>query len=648
MNSVTIHRSAARDEGLLQLLLSSITDYAIYMLDPTGTIVSWNAGAQRFKGYNEDEIIGEHFSRFYTDEDRAIDFPAYALKTAAEHGKFEGEGWRVRKDGTRFWAHVVIDAIRDAQGNLLGFAKITRDVSDRKKTEDALKLSEQRFRMLVQGVTDYAIYMLDPEGYITNWNAGAQRFKGYNEGEIIGEHFSRFYTDEDRAGGRPARALKTAIEQGKFEDEGWRVRKDGTRFFASVVIDPIRDAAGHLIGFAKITRDITERKMAQEALAQAREALFQSQKMEAVGQLTGGIAHDFNNLLTIIVNNLDLLTRNASDPRDKRLIESAQRAANRGAKLTQQLLAFSRRQPLQPELNNPNSLIKGFEPVLHRACGEIIDFQVALDPQLKSSSIDGPQFETALLNLVINARDAMPEGGILLIRSSNVVVREGDPYATQLKPGEYVRVTVSDTGTGMSPEAVSRAFEPFFTTKEVGKGTGLGLSQVYGFVMQSGGHIEIDSTPGQGTSVIMLLPAQEGDEQSTTPESDHQDIRQTAGTVLIVEDEPEVLEIAKEIFDTLGYEVLTATDATMALGILHEGTPIDVLFSDVVMPRGMNGLELAKETLRLRPSIKILLASGYPVSTLPTQGFPEGTAFISKPYRWTELADKLRFLRSRN
>ncbi|QFU15869.1 hybrid sensor histidine kinase/response regulator [Microvirga thermotolerans] len=647
MNSITKERVAARDEGQLQLLLASITDYAIYMLNADGFIVSWNTGAQRFKGYTEDEIIGEHFSRFYTEEDRATGLPARALRTAREQGKFEGEGWRVRKDGTRFWAHVVIDAIRAADGTILGFAKITRDVSERKKAEDALRLSEQRFRMLVKGVTDYAIYMLDPDGFITNWNAGAQRFKGYNEDEVIGEHFSRFYTEEDRATGLPARALRTAREQGKFEGEGWRVRKDGTRFWAHVVLDAIHDDTGTLIGFAKITRDITERKKAQEALAQAREALFQSQKMEAVGQLTGGIAHDFNNLLTIIVNNLDLLTRSARDPRDIRLIESAQRAADRGAKLTQQLLAFSRRQPLQPEINNPNNLVRGFEPVLRRACGETVDFQIVLDPRLRAASIDGPQFETALLNLVINARDAMTDGGSLRIQTRNVVIREEDGQRKQMKPGDYVEISVSDTGSGMAPEDAARAFEPFFTTKEVGKGTGLGLSMVYGFVKQSGGHIEIDTALGKGTTVVMLLPAQESDEERQEETTDEREIRETAGTVLIVEDEPEVLEIASEIFDSLGYEVLTATDAIAALDVLKGDAHIDVLFSDVVMPRGMSGLELAKETRRLRPDVKILLASGYPVSTLPTQGLPEGASFISKPYRWTELADKLRGLRAK-
>jgi PAS domain S-box-containing protein len=634
-------------EGRFQLLVDAVTDYAIYMLDPTGIVSSWNAGAQRFKGYTQDEILGEHFSRFYTEEDRATDLPRRVLETAAREGKFEAEGWRLRKDGTRFWAHVVIDPIRDSGGNLIGFAKITRDLTEKKRTQEALRESEERFRLLVQGVTDYAIYMLDPQGRVTNWNSGAERIKGYTQDEIVGEHFSRFYTDEDKATELPRRALETAAREGRFEAEGWRLRKDGTRFWASVVIDPIRNAMGELIGFAKITRDITERRQAQEALAQAQAALFQSQKMEAVGQLTGGVAHDFNNLLTVIVNSLDLLTRNARNPRDMRLIESAQRSAERGAKLTQQLLAFSRRQPLQPALHNPNTLIGGFETILHRACGEGVKLRLALTPQVRSISVDAPQFEAALLNLIVNARDAMPDGGSLTITTGNVTIGENEQASAEPKPGPYVSVTVEDTGSGMAPEVLDRVFEPFFTTKEVGKGTGLGLSQVYGFVTQSGGYIKVDSIPDQGTKVTMLLPAQErGGEAVEDEDGTLRPAQESAGTVLIVEDEPAVLEVASDIFDSLGYDVLTATDAREAVTVLETDAAIDVMFSDVIMPNGMNGVELSRKAREMRPGLKILLASGYPMSALPSEGLGAGVSFISKPYRWTELADKLRVLRS--
>ncbi len=646
MNAVQTHGVATPDAGRFQLLVNAVTDYAIYMLDPGGVIASWNPGAQRFKGYAESEILGEHFSRFYTEEDRQVGLPRRALETAAREGKFEAEGWRVRKDGSHFWAHVVIDPIRDPRGKLLGFAKITRDLTERRAAEQALKESEERFRLLVQGVTDYAIYMLDPQGHVSNWNAGAQRIKGYSEDEIVGRHFSTFYREEDRGAGHPQRALETAAREGRFEAESWRVRKDGSHFWAGVVIDPIYDQ-GRLIGFAKITRDLTERRKAQEALEQAQAALFHSQKMEAIGQLTGGVAHDFNNLLTVIVNNLDLLTRNARDPRDVRLIESAQRAAERGAKLTQQLLAFARRQPLQPDILNPNALIKSFEPVLHRACGEMIELRLSLAPRLKSAHIDGPQFEAALLNLVVNARDAISNKGVLTIATSNVRIGESNCIAPDLKPGEYIRVTVEDNGHGMTPDILSRAFEPFFTTKDIGKGTGLGLSQVYGFVTQSGGHTTIESTPGEGTRISLFLPAQGTGEESGEDEGEAtRPAQESAGTVLIVEDEPSVLDVACEIFESLGYDVLTADHAAAALDVLRSDASIDVLFSDVVMPFGMNGVELSQKARELRPAIKILLASGYPMSALPSGGLDPGTSFISKPYRWTELAEKLRGLRT--
>ncbi len=257
-------------EKRLQLLIDAVTDYALFMLDPTGIVVSWNSGAQRIKGYTADEIIGQHFTRFYTPEDQDSGLPAQVLATAALEGRFEAEGWRVRKDGTRFWANVIIDPVWDKAGHVIGFAKITRDITNKKKAEEVLRLSEERFRLLVQGVTDYAIYMLDPEGYVTNWNSGAARIKGYAAEEIVGHHFSRCYPQEDRGAGLPAKALEIAAREGRFEKEGWRVRKDGTRFWANVIIDPIRNEQGNLIGFAKITRDITERKEAQEALERVR------------------------------------------------------------------------------------------------------------------------------------------------------------------------------------------------------------------------------------------------------------------------------------------------------------------------------------------------------------------------------------------
>jgi PAS domain S-box-containing protein len=376
------------NEQRFQLLVTGVSDYAIYMLNPDGYVSSWNAGAQRFKGYLPHEIIGQHFSAFYTEEDRIAGIPAKALQTALNEGKFEAEGWRVRKDGTRFWASVVIDPIRNDSGTLIGFAKVTRDITERKATQEALRESEERFRMLVQGVTDYALYMLSPTGHITNWNAGAQRIKGYTHDEVVGTHFSRFYTEEDRSNDLPSQALATATKEGRFEKEGWRVRKDGSRFWAHVVIDAIHNEQGELVGFAKITRDITEKKQAAEALERANAALFQSQKMEAIGQLTGGIAHDFNNLLAVLSSSLDVFSTRLQDPRDIKMLESMQRTIQRGATLTQQLLSFARQQPLKASKHNLNTLISGFEAMLRRACDSSMAFNINLESSLKSVSLD--------------------------------------------------------------------------------------------------------------------------------------------------------------------------------------------------------------------------------------------------------------------
>jgi PAS domain S-box-containing protein len=335
--------ASGMEEGRYRLLVDAITDYDICMIDPQGIVSSWNAGAQRFKGYQASEIIGRHFSTFYTEEDRAAGQPEFALRQAAAEGRFEREGWRVRKDGGRFWAHVIIDAIRGPDGELLGFAKITRDLTERKAAEEELRLSEQRFRLLVQGVTDYAIYMLDADGRVTNWNPGAQRIKGYAPEEIVGKHFSTFYTEEDRAAGVPTLGLETARREGRWEREGQRVRKDGSRFWAHVVIDAIRNDQGEVIGFAKVTRDITERRRTQQALEEARETLFQSQKLEAIGHLTGGVAHDFNNLLMAVLGSLELLKKRLRDPDLLPLVDTAIEGAERGATLTQRMLAFARR-----------------------------------------------------------------------------------------------------------------------------------------------------------------------------------------------------------------------------------------------------------------------------------------------------------------
>lgn len=504
--------------------------------------------------------------------------------------------------------------------------------------------SERRFQLLIDAVVDYAIYMLTPDGYVASWNSGAQRLKGYAMDEILGQHFSRFYMEDDRAAGVPMQALAAAARDGRFEAEGWRVRRDGERFWAHVVIDPIRNASGELIGFAKVTGDRTAKKRAAEMREHERALLFQSQKMEAIGKLTGGIAHDFNNLLTVIVNSLDLLSREVRSPGGRKLLDSAQTAAGRGAMLTHQLLAFARQQPLRPDNYNINALIGGFEAILRRACKDTITFEVNLAPRLRSVYVDAPQFESALLNLILNARDAMPDGGTVLVTTENSVLDDRHRIGS-LPAGFYVKLTVSDTGCGMTPEVKARACEPFFTTKDVGKGSGMGLSQVYGFVAQSGGDVLIESEVDKGTAVSLYLPAIAGTGGAGEAMDAHDIIK--AGPrkdkVLIVEDEPDVLDISVELFRGMGYEVITAGNSMDAIDILKRTRDIDVLFADIVMPKGMHGIELARFTQKLCPNIKVILASGYPLPAIAARhGELQGMAFVSKPYRWTELLQKLR------
>jgi len=630
-----------------ELLIQSVLDYAIYMLDPTGYIVSWNPGAERIKGYNPQEIIGQHFSRFYTEEDRAAGIPQYALATAVEAGRFTSEAWRVRKDGSRFWALVVIDPIyRD--GELIGFAKITRDLTEQRAAQEAALESERRFRLLVQGVTDYAIYMLSPEGIVTNWNAGAQRIKGYAAHEIVGQHFSRFYTEEDLEREIPRIALERARSEGRFEAEGWRLRKDGTRFWASVVIDAIHDDDGNLIGFAKITRDLTERRETQLELEQSREQLFQSQKMEAVGQMTGGLAHDFNNLLTGITGSLELMRTRLAQGRInelERFITAALGAAFRAANLTHRLLAFARRQTLDPKPTDANRLVASMSEFIQRTIGPAIVLETVPAVGLWPTFCDVNQLENAILNLCINGRDAMPDGGRLTIETTNAWINADTARQRDMQPGQYVVICVTDTGTGMPPDVIARAFDPFFTTKPTGQGTGLGLSMIYGFVRQSGGQARIYSEVGEGTTVRLYLPRYRGEAEETAdedatvaaPRADRGE------TVLIVDDEPSVRMLVTETLDELGYAVIEASDGASGLKLLQSDIRIDLLITDVGLPGGMNGRQMADAARQSRPALKVLFITGYAENAAIGNGQLEaGMHVLTKPFNLDRLASRIK------
>jgi PAS domain S-box-containing protein len=587
-----------------------------------------------------------------------------AVGEAGDQGPYYVEFRVIHPDGSVHWIAGKGEITGDEAGRPRRVAGVYFDISERKTLEARLlalneslearvadrgrqlaaaavelKETEQRFQLLIAGVTDYAIFMLDRTGHVVSWNAGAQRIKGYTEAEIVGEHFSRFYTAEDRERGVPKTALATAAATGKYEAEGRRVRKDGSTFLASVVINAIRDSSGNLLGFAKVTRDITEKQAFEEQLRQA-------QKMEAVGHLTGGIAHDFNNLLTVVMGNLEHLERISHPaPHIQRIIAAALRGASRAAMLTQRLLAFSRRQPLVPEVLSVNKLVAGMSDLMRRTIGEAIFIETVLAGGLWPVMADSNQLENALINLAINARDAMLDGGQLTIETANAYL--DDNYARtndEVRPGQYVGIFITDTGIGMSPETAAQAFEPFFTTKEIGQGTGLGLSQVYGFIKQSGGHVKIYSEAGEGTTVKLYLPRHRGAEGAIDERTETAGIPRGHGEmVLIVEDDPDVRDYTVEMVGDLGYSVLSAPDGASALRLLDSNREITLLFTDVGLPGGTNGRQLAEQALRRRPKLKVLYTTGYARNAIVHQGrLDPGVTVVFKPFTYSDLATKLR------
>jgi PAS domain S-box-containing protein len=587
-----------------------------------------------------------------------------AVEVAGERGPYYVEFRVTHPDGSVHWIAGKGEIAKDETGQARYAAGVYYEISERKALEARylalneslearvadrarqlaataaqLEETERRFHLLIDAVTDYAIFMLDTAGNVISWNPGAERINGYSSAEILGQHFSRFHTEDDRQKLLPRTALATAERTGKYEAEGWRCRKDGTTFMASVVINAIRDASGRLLGFAKITRDITEKKATEEQLRQA-------QKMEAVGQLTGGVAHDFNNLLTVIMGNLEHLDRVLPPAQPtQRIIASALRGASRAAMLTHRLLAFSRRQPLVPEVLSVNKLVAGMSDLMRRTLGEAILIEAVLAGGLWPTLADSNQLENALINLAINARDAMLEGGKLTIETANTHLDEA--YARmhdEVQPGQYVGIFVTDTGTGMASEAVAQAFEPFFTTKEIGQGTGLGLSQVYGFIKQSGGHAKIYSEVGLGTTVKLYLPRYRGTEDVAHETLGTQDLpRGRSELVLVVEDDPDVRDYTVEMVGDLGYSVLSAPDGASALRLLDSHRKVSLLFTDVGLPGGMNGRQLAEQALRRQPRLKVLYTTGYARNAIIHQGrLDPGVEVVFKPFTYSDLATKIR------
>jgi PAS domain S-box-containing protein len=627
----------------LSLLVQSVVDYAIFMLDPSGIVISWNAGTTRIKGYSADEIIGQHFSRFYTEEDRKSGRPQHALREAERHGRYEAEGWRVRKDGTRLFANVVIDAIRDENGALTGFAKITRDITERMKAQQALIESEHMVRDIIDMSLD-AFIQMDEQGSVLEWNAQAGTLFGRPRAEALGQKFNDLIIPAALRAGFWA-GLERLVRTGEAPVIGRRLemdalRRDGQKIKIELAITVLRRREGYV--FNAFIRDLTEKDAIEAQLRQA-------QKLEALGQLTGGVAHDFNNLLTVVVGNLEMLLRRlktvAAAGGDLDMpANAALRAANRAAMLTRQLLAFSRQQTLQPRPTDLAALARTTVALLRRTLGEGIAIETRLGNDIRSVVVDPNQLENALLNLALNARDAMPDGGRLVFEVANMTT-ERIPRALpeDVPPGDYVIISVSDTGIGMSDDVLTHVFEPFFTTKEVGKGSGLGLSQVYGFMQQSGGRVAIASMPGEGTTVSLFLPYGNAAEAPSdmaprvrVPEAGREKI-------LVVEDDNDVRRFTTGTLRELGYYVIEASQGDEALRLLERHRDIRLLFSDIGLPGRMNGRQLAEEAMRRADGLRVLFTSGYAEAALVEKGrLVPGVELICKPFTYADLGTKVR------
>jgi PAS domain S-box-containing protein len=554
----------------------------------------------------------------------------------SDTGRFDAESEALVK-GVAAQASVAIDNAR------LYAAALAARVA----TEKGSRSTAEQFRLLVDGVVDYAIYMLDPEGHVNTWNAGAQRIKGYQSNEVVGQHFSMFYMPEDREIGEPGRLLEVARTEGRVEAEGRRLRKDGSTFWASVVIDAVRNDAGDLVGFAKVTRDISAQRRAAEEIEAAREALFQAQKMESIGQLTGGIAHDFNNMLSGIIGGLRMLERklDAAQPDEaRRYIALVSDAAQRAATLTSRLLAFGRRQSLDVRSVNVVDALRAVASILRSTVVENIVVEVQAEEPEIFALADLHQLESAVLNLAINGRDAMPEGGRLTLTAARKTVAAGD----DVTPGEHVSVAVIDTGVGMSPEVMARALEPFFTTKPVGAGTGLGLSMVYGFVNQVGGKVELKSAPGAGTTVTLLLQTADRPETNAAPYGAAAG-RGSGESILLVEDDPQVRRLVADLLQELSYEIREAANAEQAISILEGAQVIDLMISDVGLP-GIDGRQLADIARRARPDLPILFLTGYAAQAADRSAFlGPGMTLLTKPFDVDILAAKVaEMLRGRS
>ena len=606
-------RTPQQSEERFKLLVEGVKDYAIFMLDANGFVASWNSGAERIKGYSADEIIGKHFSLFYPPETLASGLPAHELEVAKEVGSFEDEGWRVRKDGSLFWANVVITALRDPRGNLLGFSKVTRDLTQRRAHEEALRQSEERFRLLVEGVKDYAIFMLDANGFVASWNSGAERINGYSADEIIGKHFSLFYPAEARESGWPEHELQTAAERGSFIDEGWRLRKDGTRIWAHVTITALRDDEGRLLGYAKLTRDLNDRKKAEalEVSGQERDEILEAERSARMAaqratrikdEFLATLSHELRTPLNAIVGWTQILRRAGSSvkPADlERGLDVIDRNARAQVQLIDDLLDLSRVITGKVRLDLQQvSMIEVVQRTMHSvepaAAAKGIRLKAILDPAPAMVSADSGRLQQILWNLLSNAIKFTPKGGQVQVLLQRV--------------NSHIELSVSDTGIGISPEFLPHVFERFTqrdssASRSFG-GLGLGLAICKQLVELHGGTIRASSQgPGLGATFLVELPlallhvgGQDSERLHPTqsiPDSEVLALPKLAGVhIFIVDDEPDARDLLHRVFEEQSAKVTIFTNANDALNALKIAKP-HVIVCDIGMP-GLDGYQFMR------------------------------------------------------
>ncbi len=621
-----------RLESQYQVLVQGMQDYAIFLISPAGIITTWNTGAENITGYHANESIGQNVALLYTPHDRESGHPHSDLQAADIAGKTERKGWRQRRDGSRFFSHSVTFALRNQAHQLIGYSRILRDITNQEREEGALHSA-------IDHSVDAVITIAD-DGIIQSCSGSIHKIFAFDATELIGQNVRILLPEPWRSQHNDSIAtyLQTSMAKiiGKIREvEG--CRRDGTTFPLELTITEFN--LGDTRYFTGIMRDISARKQLEAELRQA-------QKMEAIGQLAGGIAHDFNNLLSIINGFTDLILRKyALSIEQKNMLEEILNAGNRAANLTRQLLAFSRKQVLAPEILNLNGVINNIEKMLRRLISEDIDLTIRLDPQLQRVKVDPSQMDQILMNLAINARDAMPQGGNLTIATTNLIVEAEDcSNYDNCPPGHYVRLTVSDTGCGMSPEVIAHLFEPFFTTKGLGQGTGLGLATVFGIVKQSDGTISVRSAINSGTTFTILFPPIEEDARVIVAAEKKHDVESGHGeTVLLVEDEIGVRCIARLVLEEYGYRVIDTEDGYEAITLIETGENlIHLVITDVVMPT-MSGRELADKIRQRFPDIRVLFMSGYMDDALLRYGINSASeAFLQKPFTADDLLKKVR------